>query len=79
MDRKEAIDVIKKNYPSENYTMLREALDMSIKSLEKEEGSPSASDNSHCTPCQHAFYLINFSGKVRCNKCEAEFPVISTC
>ena len=29
--------------------------------------------------CQHSFYAVRFAGIVRCNKCEAEFPLISTC
>jgi len=32
----EAIEVIKNNWPSENYTMLREALDVAIEALSKE-------------------------------------------
>lgn len=35
MEYKEAISVIKSNYPTENYTMLREALDIAIELLEK--------------------------------------------
>lgn len=37
MTNKEAIDTIKANYPDERYTMLREALDMAIEALEKQE------------------------------------------
>lgn len=37
MNNQEAIEIIKSHYPSENYTLLREALDMAIKSLENEE------------------------------------------
>lgn len=37
MTNKEAIETIKANYPDERYTMLREALDMSIEALEKQE------------------------------------------
>ena len=33
---KEAIEAIKCNYPPENYTRLREALDMAIEALEKQ-------------------------------------------
>lgn len=33
MDYQEAIEVIKSNYPPENYTMLREALDLAIELL----------------------------------------------
>lgn len=36
MTSKEAIEVIKANYPPENYTMLREALDLAIKLLEED-------------------------------------------
>lgn len=39
MDYAEAIRVIKNNYPPSQYTMLREALDLSIKLLEKESES----------------------------------------
>lgn len=35
MSYEEAIQTIKLNYPPENYTMLREALDLSIKLLEE--------------------------------------------
>ena len=34
MTHQEAIEVIRSNYPPENYTMLREALDLAIKLLE---------------------------------------------
>jgi hypothetical protein len=33
---KEAIEAIKANYPPANYTILREALDLAIKLLEKD-------------------------------------------
>lgn len=36
MTKKEAIETIKANWPSENYTMLREALDMAIDALNEE-------------------------------------------
>lgn len=36
MDYNEAISVIKNNYPPEQYTMLREALDLAIKLLQNE-------------------------------------------
>lgn len=32
---KEAIEVIKRNYPTSGYEMLKEALDMAIKALER--------------------------------------------
>lgn len=39
MDKQEAISVLRSNYPTSNYTLLREAVDMAMKSLsnEKEE------------------------------------------
>lgn len=37
MTNKEAIETINVNYPDECYTMLREALDIAIKALEKQE------------------------------------------
>ena len=39
MKHKEAIDVIKNHYPTENYTRLREALDLAIKTLEMQKES----------------------------------------
>lgn len=46
MEYKDAIEVIKKNYPPSNYTMLREALDLAINAMEKEI----INDNDHvCT------------------------------
>jgi rubrerythrin len=37
MTNKEAIETIQANYPDERYTMLREALDIAIEALEKQE------------------------------------------
>ncbi len=37
MTNKEAIETINANYPDERYTMLREALDLAIKALEKQD------------------------------------------
>ena len=39
MDSKEAIEVIRSNWPSSNYTMLIEALELSIKSLQAAESA----------------------------------------
>lgn len=36
MTSKEAIEIIKSNYPPENYTMLREALNLAIRVLEED-------------------------------------------
>jgi hypothetical protein len=38
-NNKEAIETIKKNYPSSNYTMLREALDHAIEVLKRFDGA----------------------------------------
>lgn len=38
MNYEEAIAVIRENYPTENYTMLREALDLAIEALGEVEG-----------------------------------------
>jgi len=40
MTNEEAIEVIKKNYPPENYTMLREALNIAIETLGKVDPIP---------------------------------------
>lgn len=40
MTYKEAIEILKSNYPSERYTMLREAVDLSIKILEEKQDNP---------------------------------------
>ena len=37
MTNKEAIEAIEANYPPENYTILREALDMAIAMLKEQE------------------------------------------
>jgi len=37
MNYKEAIEVLRKNYPSSNHTMLIEAVELSIKSLQAAE------------------------------------------
>lgn len=49
MTNKEAIEAIKCNYPPENYTRLREALDMAIKALEKQ--TPKKPINLTCPNC----------------------------
>jgi len=35
--------------------------------------------NKQSVQCQHSFYAVRCANIVRCNKCEAEFPLISTC
>lgn len=64
MDKKEAISVIRNNWPPEQYSMLREALELSIKTLEAVEVAPSASDNSAMVPC---------------SKCGSDSPIVSYC
>ena len=54
MTREEAIDAIKCNYPAENYSMLREALDMAIEALEgikDEKGYWTGYDGQYCSVC----------------------------
>ena len=51
MTNKEAIEVIKCNYPPENYTRLREALDMAIEALENEKQTPKKPINLTCPTC----------------------------
>ena len=46
MTNEEAIGAIKCNYPPENYTRLREALDMAIEALGKQM--------HNCEECKHA-------------------------
>ena len=46
MDNKEAIEVLRKNYPSSNYTMLIEAVELSIKSLQSAESAQTAHNNA---------------------------------
>jgi hypothetical protein len=36
MDYKQAIEAIKKNYPPENYSILRQALDLAIELMEQQ-------------------------------------------
>lgn len=40
MTNQEAIETIKANYPPENYSMLREALDIALTLLEDQEAKP---------------------------------------
>lgn len=71
MTNQEAIETIKANYPPENYSMLREALDMAIELLKK-----------HRKPdCEHAEHdgigCLGYSGCAQddepievCKECE---------
>ena len=51
MTNEEAIKAIKCNYPPENYTRLREALDMAIEALENEKQTPKKPINLTCPNC----------------------------
>jgi hypothetical protein len=44
MDCKQAIEVIKSNYPPSQYTMLREALDLAIEVLESKVNTNTTDD-----------------------------------
>ena len=59
MTYEEAINAIKSNYPPENYTILREGLDMAIEALEKQ------------IPKKPIKYDIDYSGNplFRCPVC----------
>ena len=52
MTNEEAIKAIKCNYPPENYTRLREALDMAIEALEKQM--------QNCGNCLRADRIPNY-------------------
>jgi len=43
------------------------------------EESTNSSHNKQSVQCQHSFYAVRCANIVRCNKCGAEFPLISTC
>lgn len=49
MNYKVAIEVIKSNYPPETYTILREALDLSIKLLEQADNTEPLKDGETIT------------------------------
>ena len=55
MTNKEAIEAINANYPPENYTMLREALDMAIALLKEQEAVKPIleQDSMVCGVCGH--------------------------
>lgn len=64
MDNKEAIDAIRNNYPPSNYTILREALDLAMKTLEGINGQ--TSDGYHTFDELYYHRMILFS--VICNQ-----------
>lgn len=60
MTSQEAIETIEANYPPENYSMLREALDMAI-ALLKERGGPKTG------------HWIDSAGDDKCSVCGATY------
>ena len=61
MTNKEAIEAINANYPPENYTILREALDMAITLLEEQETIVRCKNCIHWAPCK---------GSIICGTCK---------
>lgn len=53
MDNKKAVEVIKSNWPDERYSMLREALELSIKLLEAEELAQLSHNKPSMPVCPH--------------------------
>jgi hypothetical protein len=49
MDNKEAVAVIRSNWPDSKYSMLREALELSIKSLESAELAQQSNNSDYAT------------------------------
>lgn len=56
MTNEDAIKTIKCNYPPENYTILREALDMAIEAIEKQM-KPKWNKTSEVKPTEEKEYL----------------------
>ena len=56
MNREEAIEAIKCNWPDSRYTILREALDMAISALRQQE--------NECVECSGIVYRQTNSGKI---------------
>jgi len=77
MTNQEAIETIKANYPPENYSMLREALDMALSMLEKQElMKPIYNEEKfgnflpHCPVCKKVLPNISQYGKSNfCHNC----------
>lgn len=64
MKNQEAIEVIKKNWPSENYTMLREALAVAMQAIEKQIAKETVIGNEVCSPLDEIY------GMPSCPMCE---------
>ena len=72
MTNKEAIEAINANYPPENYTILREALDMAIALLEEQEPKKVMwrIGRAHCPSCGELFRKQKENQYIRfCNYC----------
>ena len=69
MDVKQAIEAIKANYPHENYTELKEALDLAIQALEKQMSEkPYKIDGWHCGACKKRIYTTSIK-PIYCPRC----------
>lgn len=73
MTSKEAIEVIKSNYPPEKYTILREALDFAIKLLEDDSKKEEWYKADECKLCEGLFEhnekVIEVKGNRYCEAC----------
>ena len=74
MDYQEAIKAIKSNYPPSNYTILREALNIAIKTLEKQipKAVQTINDNESYFVCSCGFtvgYFEDFREHKYCLNC----------
>ena len=71
MTNEEAINAIKSNYPPENYTILREGLDMAIEALEKQVPKKPVNydsvPHSRCPVCNNAVKV--FEDSHECHYC----------
>lgn len=77
MTREEAINAIKCNYPPENYSMLREALDMAIEALEEvKEGYWYSYDPERCSVCKLPW---NYNMTMNGDDCEYFDPMPNFC
>lgn len=66
MNAKEAIETLKRNYPSECFEQLREAVDMAISALEQINNVPSAQPRSNKWRVINKFEDCCYA---KCNQC----------
>jgi hypothetical protein len=68
MDNKEAVVCIRKNWPDERYSMLREALEKAIAALEAAELAPTP--NKPIMPCSDPYHTSpDVPGVIGCPTC----------